>query len=248
MYSSRRLREGDQMIKAYAASEAGGELKPLEYDPGPLGRHEVEVSVEHCGICHSDLSMLDDLWGMATFPLVPGHEVVGTVAEVGEHVTSVKPGDRVGLGWHSGYCMTCPSCMGGDHNLCADAEGTLVGRHGGFADRVRARAAAVVALPEGIDMASVTRLILVDIRQWDRIGRFQQLVDDPNVEVHVYDHHPPSGRDIQGDVEVYKPYGASVTLMVELLQERSISLAPEEATVLMLGIYEDRKQLMENGR
>jgi tRNA nucleotidyltransferase (CCA-adding enzyme) len=96
---------------------------------------------------------------------------------------------------------------------------------------------------KGIDMASVTRLILVDIRQWDRIGRFQQLVDDPNVEVHVYDHHPPTGRDIQGDVEVYKPYGASVTLMVELLQERSISLAPEEATVLMLGIYEDTGSL-----
>jgi len=96
---------------------------------------------------------------------------------------------------------------------------------------------------KGIDMASVTRLILVDIRQWDRIGRFQQLVDDPNVEVHVYDHHPPTGRDIHGDVEVYKPYGASVTLMVELLREQSISLTPEEATVLMLGIYEDTGSL-----
>ncbi len=90
-----------------------------------------------------------------------------------------------------------------------------------------------------IDLASVTRLILVDIRQWDRIGRFQQVVDDPNVEIHIYDHHPPTEHDIQGDVEIYKPYGASVTLMVELLQERSLSLTPEEATILMLGIYED---------
>ncbi len=90
-----------------------------------------------------------------------------------------------------------------------------------------------------IDVASVHKLILVDIRQWDRIGRFQQIVDDPNVEVHVYDHHPPTDRDIHGDVEVYKPYGANVTLMVELLRKRSISLTPEEATVLMLGIYED---------
>ncbi len=94
-----------------------------------------------------------------------------------------------------------------------------------------------------IDLASVTRLILVDIRQWDRIGRFQQVVDDPDVEVHVYDHHPPTDRDIMGDVEVYKPYGASVTLMVELLQERSIALTPEEATILMLGIYEDTGSL-----
>src|SRR5512139_2619422 len=90
-----------------------------------------------------------------------------------------------------------------------------------------------------IDLASVRRLILVDIRQWDRIGRFQQLVGNPDVEVHLYDHHPPTDRDIHGDVEVYKPYGASVTLMVELLRERSIPLTPEEATILMLGIYED---------
>jgi tRNA nucleotidyltransferase (CCA-adding enzyme) len=90
-----------------------------------------------------------------------------------------------------------------------------------------------------IDLASVHKLILVDIRQWDRIGRFQQVADDPNVEVHVYDHHPPTDRDIQADLEIYKPYGANVTLMVELLQERSIPLTAEEATVLMLGIYED---------
>jgi tRNA nucleotidyltransferase (CCA-adding enzyme) len=94
-----------------------------------------------------------------------------------------------------------------------------------------------------IDLASVHKLILVDIRQWDRIGRFQQIVDDPNVEIHVFDHHPPTNRDIQGDVEVYKPYGANVTLMVELLRERSIPLTPEEATILMLGIYEDTGSL-----
>ena len=56
------------MIKAYAAHAAGGELKPFEYDPGALGRHEVEIDVEHCGICHSDLSMIDNEWGMAQYP------------------------------------------------------------------------------------------------------------------------------------------------------------------------------------
>lgn len=169
------------MIKAYAAFEAGGELKPFEYDPGPLGQHEVEIAVEHCGICHSDLNMLDNDWGMATYPLVPGHEVVGTVAEVGEHVTNVKPGEQVGLGWHSGYCMTCPSCMAGDHNLCAGAQGTIVGRHGGFADRVRAQAASVVALPAGIDPVSAgplfcggitvfTPLVHFGVKPTDKVG------------------------------------------------------------------------------
>jgi uncharacterized zinc-type alcohol dehydrogenase-like protein len=148
------IQPGGMMIQAYAAFEAGGELKPYEYDPGPLGPFDVELSVEHCGICHSDLNMIDDDWGMTAFPLVPGHEVVGTVAAVGEHVSHLRPGQKAGLGWHAGYCMTCRSCMRGEHNLCADGQGTIVGRHGGFADRVRAQAASVVALPDGIDLES----------------------------------------------------------------------------------------------
>ena len=78
------------MIKAYAASEPGGELKPFEYDPGPLGQTEVEIEVAHCGICHSDLSMLDNAWGMTQFPLVPGHEVVGSI--VGGRAGRDQPG------------------------------------------------------------------------------------------------------------------------------------------------------------
>ena len=78
------------MIKAYAAFEPGGELKPFEYDPGPLTLHQVEIEIEHCGICHSDLSMLDNEWGIAEFPLVPGHEVVGSVSAVGEGVLNLQ--------------------------------------------------------------------------------------------------------------------------------------------------------------
>lgn len=142
------------MIKAYAVFEPGGELKPYEYDPGPLASDQVEIEVEHCGICHSDLSMIDNEWGMSQYPLVPGHEVIGTIGAVGADVTHLKPGQRVGLGWHSGYCMHCETCLSGDQNLCSAAESTIVGRHGGFADKVRASAASVVLLPEGVDPAS----------------------------------------------------------------------------------------------
>lgn len=138
------------MIKAYAIMEAGGALEPYEYDPGAIGNHEIEINVEHCGICHSDLSMINNEWGITQYPFVPGHEVIGTIAEVGTGVTKFKVGDRVGLGWHSNYCKTCHTCMSGDHNLCATAESTIVGRHGGFADKVRADETSVVALPEGI--------------------------------------------------------------------------------------------------
>ena len=142
------------MIHAYAAFEPGGELRVFEYDPGPLGAGEVEIEVEHCGICHSDVSMLDNAWGISSYPLVPGHEVVGRIGAVGPGVTGLEPGQRVGLGWHAGYCMHCDPCMSGDHNLCGQAQGTIVGHHGGFADKVRAAAASVVPLPEGIDAAS----------------------------------------------------------------------------------------------
>ena len=160
------------MIKGYAAYKAGGELKPFEFDPGDLGAHEVEIEVEYCGICHSDLNMIDNDWGMTEFPLVPGHEVAGTVAAVGEGVRNLQVGQRVGLGWHAGYCMTCSTCLAGDHNLCASAQGTIVGRHGGFADRVRAKAAAVIPLPDEIDMASAGPLFCGGITVFNPLLQF----------------------------------------------------------------------------
>lgn len=142
------------MINAYAAHERGAKLEPFAFDPGPLGPRDVEIDVEHCGICHSDLSMLDNEWGFTTYPLVPGHEVVGTVAKLGSAVTHLQAGDRVGVGWQAGYCHLCRSCLSGDHHLCAKAAGTIVGRHGGFADKVRADAISAVKLPDGVDPAS----------------------------------------------------------------------------------------------
>ncbi len=138
-------------IRAYAAHRPGAPLEPFRYEAGPLGPDEVEIEVRWCGICHSDLSMLDDEWGISVYPLVPGHEVVGTVAAVGEHVDHLEPGQWVGLGWYSGSCMHCRECMSGDHNLCRSVEQTIVGRHGGFAERVRCRAEWAIPLPDGLD-------------------------------------------------------------------------------------------------
>lgn len=138
------------MISAYAAMNPGGELQPFEFDPGQLKNTDVEIDVEYCGVCHSDISMLNNEWGMTQYPFVPGHEIAGTVAAVGDRVTHLKVGDRVGLGWHSDYCHTCHSCLDGDHNLCSSAQGTIVGRHGGFADKIRADATSVVKLPDSL--------------------------------------------------------------------------------------------------
>ena len=142
------------MIKAYAAYEPKGELKSFEYEPGDLKPDEVEIDVHYCGICHSDLSIIDDEWGMTSFPVVPGHEVVGVISQVGSKVKHLTPGQNVGLGWHSGYCDQCSHCHSGDHNLCAEAQPSIVGHHGGFADKVRAAANSVVAIPDGIELES----------------------------------------------------------------------------------------------
>lgn len=169
------------MIKAYAAQKPGGELQPFEYDPGPLGRDEVEINVEFCGICHSDLSMLDNEWQLTQYPFVPGHEVVGTISALGDGVTKLQIGQRVGLGWYAQSCMTCEWCMSGDHNLCLTAEGTIVGRHGGFADKVRAHQGWVVPLPESLNPMTAGPLfcggitvfnpiVQLDIKPTDRVG------------------------------------------------------------------------------
>jgi alcohol/geraniol dehydrogenase (NADP+) len=169
------------MIRAYAAHEPGGELKPFEYDPGPLGAEDVEIQVEYCGICHSDLSMLNNDWGITQYPFVPGHEVVGTVTATGNAETKLKVGQRVGLGWYSRSCMVCEWCMSGNHNLCLTAEGTIVNRHGGFADKVRAHQSWVVPLPENVNPVSAGPLfcggitvfnpiVQFDIKPTDRVG------------------------------------------------------------------------------
>jgi alcohol/geraniol dehydrogenase (NADP+) len=132
----------------------------------------VIVKVTHCGVCHSDLSMLDNEWGMTEFPFVPGHEVSGTVEQVGSGVRHLKKGDRVGIGWHAGSCQECMQCMSGDHNLCAQGEGTIVGRHGGFADRVKAQAAFAVKIPDGVDPVSAGPLFCGGITVFNPIVQF----------------------------------------------------------------------------
>ena len=160
------------MIKAFAAFEPHGELKPFEYDPGQLKPDEVEIDVQYCGICHSDLSVIDNEWGITTYPVVPGHEVVGTIGKMGDGVKHLKVGQVVGLGWHAGYCNECEPCKTGDHNLCATAQATIVGHHGGFADKVRASADSVVPIPDGIDLESAGPLFCGGVTVFNPLVQF----------------------------------------------------------------------------
>ncbi|MGZ4972022.1 MAG: NADPH-dependent aldehyde reductase Ahr, partial [Limisphaerales bacterium] len=138
----------------YKAWVTKGAKQPMELetvDLGPLGGEEVEVAVENCGLCHSDLSVLNNEWGMSQFPAVLGHEVIGRIVAMGPNAKGLKVGQRIGVGWNSGSCMHCRQCMSGSQHLCPEVQATIIGHRGGFATHVRSHWAWAIPLPEKLN-------------------------------------------------------------------------------------------------
>ena len=146
-------------VNAYAVKEPKGKLVPFSYESGELSPENIDIKVSYCGLCHSDMSMMNNDWGMIQYPIVPGHEIIGEIVAVGNAVKNLKVGDKVGLGWMSSSCMSCSQCMSGDHNLCANSEGTIIGRHGGFAEYVRSHWSWAIPIPEGMDLSKAGPLL-----------------------------------------------------------------------------------------
>lgn len=146
-------------IQGYAAKSAKAQVEQYSYEPGTLDPHEVEIRVTHCGICHSDLAMIDNDWGMSAYPLVPGHEVIGEVTALGSNVTGVRVGQRAGIGWQCGSCGVCEWCATARQQLCPDERATIIHHHGGWATRVRAAAPFIIPIPDAIDSASAAPLM-----------------------------------------------------------------------------------------
>jgi uncharacterized zinc-type alcohol dehydrogenase-like protein len=150
-------------IQAFAALNKGQPLEPFSYEPQPLASHDVEVKVSHCGICHSDLHLVNNDWGMSSYPLVPGHEITGTISQVGAAVTQFKQGQRVGIGWQADSCGECEWCARGEENLCARAAPTCVGRHGGFASHIRVNGRFVIPIPDALSAENAAPLLCAGI-------------------------------------------------------------------------------------
>ncbi len=159
------------MIASFAALAAKQALVSYEYEPAPLSSIDVEIQISHCGICHSDLHLIDNDWATSSYPLVPGHEIVGTVVAAGAE-SGHAVGQRVGVGWQRSACMDCEQCRAGRENLCARQQATCVGHPGGFANRIRIDGRFAFALPASLDAAAAAPLlcggvtVFAPLRRW----------------------------------------------------------------------------------
>lgn len=159
-------------VKAYAAHEAKAELKDFSFDHQSLAPGHVEIEISHCGLCYSDIHLIDDDWGMSQYPLVPGHEIVGTIKAVGEGVKHLKVGDRAGVGWQRDACLVCDQCVEGDDNLCAESQPTCVGAHGGFAQSIRLNGQYAFRIPDGLESENAAPLLCGGITVYSPLKAF----------------------------------------------------------------------------
>ncbi len=146
-------------INAYAAKKAKSQLEKWQYEPKDLSKNDVEVKITHCGICHSDIHLIDNDWQMSEYPLVPGHEIIGEVTKKGSAVSHLNTGDRVGIGWQRSACLQCEQCLKGNENLCYMTQATCMGNHGGFADYIRTDSNFAFKIPEKLTSENAAPLL-----------------------------------------------------------------------------------------
>lgn len=158
------------MVNAYAAPSATEGLVPTQIERRELGPHDILIDIKFSGICHSDIHTVRGEWGPPTFPLVPGHEIAGIVAEIGSAVSKHKIGDRVGVGCLVNSCMECENCLAGDQQFCeqsvgtygsTDRDGTMT--QGGYATHVVVTENFALKIPEGINLDVAAPLLCAGI-------------------------------------------------------------------------------------
>lgn len=175
---------------AYAAHSTDSGLSPWQYQPRDPRPDDVSIEILYCGVCHTDIHFVQNDWGFTTYPVVPGHEIIGRVTAVGPQATRFKAGDLVGVGCMVDSCRSCPSCEDGLEQYCN--EGAVftyngVDRHdgaityGGYSERIQVSERFVVRIPDALDPASAAPILCagittysplrhVGVKPGDRIG------------------------------------------------------------------------------
>jgi len=218
-------------VNAYAAPAAGQPLAPTVIERRDVGANDVLIQIQYAGICHSDIHTVNGDWGPQPFPVVPGHEIVGVVAEVGADVTRHEVGDRVGVGCMVNSCGTCTNCRNGDEQYCTegmvgtyaatDRDGTTT--QGGYSTHVVVDADYVLSVPESIDAASAAPLLCAGITTYTPLKHWKA---GPGTKVAVV------GLGGLGHmaVKIAHALGAHVTVLSQSLkkQEDGLRLGADE--------------------
>ena len=158
-------------INAYAAMGTAQRLEPYDYVPNDIGPNDIEVTVSHCGVCHTDLHLTNNDWGISSYPFVPGHEIIGHVSQLGSDAHRLKVGQRVGVGWLAGACFACEQCTSGHDNLCVNGQPTCVGREGGYGAHVRVDSRFAFPIPEGLSSEAAAPLFCAGITVFNPLIR-----------------------------------------------------------------------------
>lgn len=158
--------------RAWATPGAGEPLAETTLTAGALPADEVEVRVTHCGICHSDVHLIDDNWQVGVYPLVPGHEAVGEIVALGSGVHGLQIGQRVGVGWQRGACGHCDNCRAADEQMCSTQQATAIGMRGGFAERLRVQAPFALPLPDALSSVDAGPLLCGGITVYAPLARW----------------------------------------------------------------------------
>jgi uncharacterized zinc-type alcohol dehydrogenase-like protein len=172
--------------KGYAAPAAHAPLAPFDFQRRAVGPHDVRIEILFCGVCHSDVHQVRDEWGGSIFPMVPGHEIVGRVTEVGTHVQGFKPGDLAGVGCLVDSCQHCAECDAGLEQYCDNGSvGTYNARdkdgsptYGGYSNQIVVTEKFVLRVSDKLDLARVAPLLCAGITTWSPLREWKAKAGD----------------------------------------------------------------------
>jgi uncharacterized zinc-type alcohol dehydrogenase-like protein len=166
----------------YAAKNATSELAPIDFERREPGAHDVAIDILYCGVCHSDIHQARDEWHNTVWPCVPGHEIVGRVTAVGDHVTKFAEGDLVGVGCMVDSCGHCTSCQAGNEQYCENGflatyngpfkpDGSNT--YGGYSTSVVVTEAFVLRIPDGLDPKAAAPLLCAGVTTFSPLKHFK---------------------------------------------------------------------------
>ncbi|MGW2402362.1 NAD(P)-dependent alcohol dehydrogenase [Kitasatospora sp. NPDC001664] len=211
-------------VPAYAAPAPKAPLERTTVPRRPVGEHDVLIEIKYAGICHSDIHQVNEDWGQAPFPMVPGHEIAGIVAEVGPGVTRYAVGDRVGVGCFVDSCRECVNCLAGVEQYClkgmsatypVSSDGQPA--YGGYSSHIVVDENYALRIPEGIDLAEAAPLLCAGITLYSPLKHWQA---GPGKKVAIVGL---GGLGHMG-VKIAHALGAEVTVLSQSLRKKEDSL------------------------